>query len=298
MIAQTENDGDKGRALLASKEFRNSLTAKESLERIRTSEELKRRKNLKRFKESKNFKFRMTEEQICRVCQVFSVWDDDEDGICHSKEENGHRNDIPHLLRSLGECLTDKQIEDTISYFDPKYTGSFELADFLVGMATYYRDKYYRDAEGRWVVGDKQLEDDYIQDNFHVAFPNGLYMQRSQLEMYMCSLGDKMDPVELDSLFISRRLTDSNDRKKDSLAFPVGDDGQLDMTELLHTLLEDQTASRLDLMGRGEMATSPGSTISSPAKIHIVGKKSGVNTEYIENLSPGPVLTEMNYAAK
>ena len=202
------------------------------------------------FKEKKNYKYRLSETQVRRICQVFNVWDLDEDGKCWSElrptgDRDEARNDIPNLLRSLGELLVENDLDDLVEIFDPTFQGQFDLSAFLKGMATYYRDKQTDEgfvkipgSKGKlkthWCSRSSHDMNEYIRDNFFLQFHDPV-MQASAIEQGLMSKGDALSAGEMDALWSLRRLCGA---KKGEVCFPRQDDGLINLDGMYETLIE------------------------------------------------------------
>ena len=181
---------------------------------------------------------------------VFNVWDLDEDGKCWSElnatgDRRDPRNDIPNLMRSLGEIPTISEEEDLIQYFDPTYQGQFDLAAFLKGMATYYRDNQKDDGDRKvmgtkgktevfWRTETERERNELIRDNFFTHFEQGI-MQAAHVESALVSKGDPLTPAEVESLMTQRNQVGA---KKGQVSIPRRDDGTIDLSAMYETLIE------------------------------------------------------------
>jgi len=58
------------------------------------------------------------------VLQAYYVWDQKDNGVCLSAE-------IENAFMSIGEKLTDHEVEDMVQYADPNHTGFFKFEDFV-----------------------------------------------------------------------------------------------------------------------------------------------------------------------
>eukprot|EP01121_Diplochlamys_sp_Union-15-3_P021673 TRINITY_DN889_c0_g1_i1.p1 TRINITY_DN889_c0_g1~~TRINITY_DN889_c0_g1_i1.p1 ORF type:complete len:216 (+),score=55.39 TRINITY_DN889_c0_g1_i1:107-754(+) len=58
------------------------------------------------------------------VYQAYYVFDQKDNGICLSAE-------VENAFMSIGEKLTDHEVEDLIQYADPNHTGFFKFEDFI-----------------------------------------------------------------------------------------------------------------------------------------------------------------------
>ena len=203
-----------------------------------------------RFKEKKNYRYRLTEDQITLICHVFNVWDSDEDGKCWSElhpteGRNYARNDIPNLLRSLGEVLMENELDEYVGLFDPTYLGQFDLSAFLRGMATYYRDKQTEEGwmkvpgkKGKlklcWRSDSLHEQNQYIRDNFFTQFQSNI-MQTSDIDRAFLEKGDKFTTEELELLWSLRVQVGAN---KGQVCFPRKDDGTIDLGKMYETFIE------------------------------------------------------------
>lgn len=161
--------------------------------------------------------------------------------------------------------------EKCIEYFDPEYGGKFDLSDFLVGMARYYRDRQVRDElhENKvWMHTPRKFQCDFVTDNFHVIFPNidTLQISRSQLVHTITAGADKLTSLEVETFLNLRRRVEPN---RGALAFHPDDEGKLNLANLVDTILEDQEPAR-KLVCENSQMVSPVSTLGSPSKLKII----------------------------
>ena len=233
-----------------------------------------------KFREKKNYKFRLTEFQITRICEVFNVWDMDEDGKCWSElhptgDRDYPRNDVPNLLRSLGELPLESKLSDFVEIFDPSFKGQFDLSAFLTGMATYYRDQQIDEGDIKipgekgktrvfWCTPTEKDRNEYIRDYFFTHFHNSI-MQAHEVDHALTSKGDVFTADEIDIFWSIRCHYGAN---KGQVCFPRKDEGTIDVGAMYETLIEGIDAA---IENAPAMNETPKTQFSSPAARSVKG---------------------------
>ena len=75
----------------------------------------------------------LTEEQIANMKEIFTLFDQDNDGVVEIKH-------LGMMVRGLGQYPTNAEIRSMEKEVDPNEAGFFEYADFVVLMAKYWKD--------------------------------------------------------------------------------------------------------------------------------------------------------------
>uniref|UniRef100_A0A8D1P5Z6 Calmodulin-like protein 3 n=1 Tax=Sus scrofa TaxID=9823 RepID=A0A8D1P5Z6_PIG len=121
----------------------------------------------------------LTEEQIAEFKEAFSLFDKDGDGTITTKE-------LVTVLRSLGQNLTEAELQDMIHEVDVDSNGATDFLEFLTMMARKMKDT------------DSEEE---IREAFHVfEKDDNSYISAAELHHVMTNLGEKLTDEEVDEM--------------------------------------------------------------------------------------------------
>ena len=159
-----------------------------------------------------NYNFRLSNDQIEKIFQVFQMFDEDGDGIIKTEE-------IPRLLFTLGELTMGKQLIEFRSDFDPKDTGNCDISSFLVGMANLYRKQFkYDDINKTWGKTLAEDEEEIIRNALIVFFPHDSVVAPSVLEDNVSQRGDSLTREEFSIFLKFAPKNEDNEIELDRLA--------------------------------------------------------------------------------
>uniref|UniRef100_A0A0A9P8T6 Uncharacterized protein n=1 Tax=Arundo donax TaxID=35708 RepID=A0A0A9P8T6_ARUDO len=122
---------------------------------------------------------RLTEEQIAQFKEVFAFFDKNGDG-CITSEELGT------VMSSLGQKLTESELQDMIKVADADRNGTIELHEFLNLMAHKLKNP---DSEEELREAFKLFDTDQ----------NG-YISAAELRQVMANLGEKLIDEEVEEM--------------------------------------------------------------------------------------------------
>ena len=127
----------------------------------------------------------LTEEQLAKIKAAFSLFDKDGDGIITVK-------DLGTVMQSLGEHLTEAELQDMIDKVDGHGNGVVDFSDFRTMMAQKMQD------------ADSEEE---IRQAFRVFDRNGNgFISPDEFRYVMTSLGEKLTEEEFDQMFTDADL--------------------------------------------------------------------------------------------
>lgn len=122
----------------------------------------------------------ITEEQIARIKEVFSLFDRDSDGTITTRE-------FGTVMRMLGQNPTDAELLDMINEFDADGSGSIRFDDFLTLMARRTTDTN---------------SEEEIRQAFRVFDKDGKgFISAAELRFLMTNLGEKLTEEVVDEIF-------------------------------------------------------------------------------------------------
>ena len=121
----------------------------------------------------------LTEEQLAKIKEAFSFFDKDGDGIITAKE-------LGTVMQSLGENLTEAELQDMIDKVDAHGNGVVDFSDFRTMMAQKMQDK------------DSEEE---IRQAFNVFDRDGNgFISAAEFRYVMTNLGEKLKEKEFDQM--------------------------------------------------------------------------------------------------
>ena len=127
----------------------------------------------------------LNEEQLAKIKTAFSLFDKDGDGIITVK-------DLGTVMQSLGEHLTEAELQDLIDKVDAHGNGVVDFSDFRTMMAQKMQD------------ADSEEE---IRQAFRVFDRNGNgFISPDEFRYVMTSLGEKLTDEEFDQMFTDADL--------------------------------------------------------------------------------------------
>ena len=85
----------------------------------------------------------LTEEQIAEFKKAFSLFDKNGDGTITTEE-------LGTVMRSLGENLTQEQLQDMINEVDADGNGYVDFPEYLAVMAQYTKDREMKEFFREW----------------------------------------------------------------------------------------------------------------------------------------------------
>ncbi|KAK3601261.1 hypothetical protein CHS0354_040440 [Potamilus streckersoni] len=122
----------------------------------------------------------LTEEQISEFKDVFSELDKDGDGIINTKE-------LETVMRSLGQNLTEAELQRMINDVDADGKGSIDFPEFLAMMTRNTKER--------------KLSEDEIRKLFEVFDMDGDgYISAAELKQLMINLGQKVTDDDVDEM--------------------------------------------------------------------------------------------------
>ena len=127
----------------------------------------------------------LADEQLAKIKEAFSLFDKDGDGIITVK-------DLGTVMQSLGEHLTEAELQDMIDKVDGHGNGVVDFSDFRTMMAQKMQD------------ADSEEE---IRQAFRVFDRNGNgFISPDEFRYVMTSLGEKLTEEEFDQMFTDADL--------------------------------------------------------------------------------------------
>ena len=127
----------------------------------------------------------LADEQLAKIKEAFSLFDKDGDGIITVK-------DLGTVMQSLGEHLTEAELQDLIDKVDGHGNGVVDFSDFRTMMAQKMQD------------ADSEEE---IRQAFRVFDRNGNgFISPDEFRYVMTSLGEKLTEEEFDQMFTDADL--------------------------------------------------------------------------------------------
>jgi len=127
------------------------------------------------------------EDQIAEFKEGFSLFDKEGDNSISTKE-------LGTVMRSLGACPTEAEIQEMIKEVDRDNTGKVEFTDFLGLMA-----RKIKEVES----------EDQVNDAFSVFDKDGQgYISAQELRHVMTNLGEKLSEEEVDMMLKEAHIGD------------------------------------------------------------------------------------------
>jgi len=144
-----------------------------------------------KFVPSSNYNYRLPREDIDKIFYVFSVFDEDGDGVILAEE-------VPQVLRALGELIIESKSKKIVREFFSKDDKPVDLTKFMVGMANYYRKQFtYDESSKTWMKPLLQDISEMVTDAFLVTFPEDTTLSFGNIEAQLTTRGDIIPGEEL-----------------------------------------------------------------------------------------------------
>ncbi|KAI8612208.1 calmodulin [Chytriomyces sp. MP71] len=121
----------------------------------------------------------LSEQQISEFQEAFQLFDQDGDGQISTTE-------IGTVIRSLGQNISQKELQELIKEVDASKKGSVDFGEFLTMMARKLKD------------GDNAGD---IKEAFRMFDPDGKgYIVAKDLRHVLTNMGEKLKPEEVDEM--------------------------------------------------------------------------------------------------
>ncbi|CAH8265521.1 unnamed protein product [Arabidopsis lyrata] len=139
----------------------------------------------------------LTYEQISEFKEAFRVFDKNGDGVITRKE-------LGTVMRSLGQNLTQAELQDAMNEVDIDGDGTIDFPEFVCVMAGNLSHDQVPPRQTKKTMVDYQLTDDQIsefKEAFRVFDKNGDgYITVNELRITMSSLGENQTKAELQDM--------------------------------------------------------------------------------------------------
>ena len=121
----------------------------------------------------------LTDDELAEYREAFGLFDHDGDGAITTKE-------LGVVMRSLGQCPTEAELQDMVDDVDIDGSGTIEFHEFLTMMSQHMKET--------------SLEDE-LKEAFRVFDKDGNgYISAAELKYVMMNLGEKLSDEEVTEL--------------------------------------------------------------------------------------------------